>query len=114
MENTIHELALQFLINTEHLHQDWQHKYDYAFSPELLALSHVWKARDRNEYVVASKGAPEAPEAIADLCHFSIVQLTTLNANVIALAGQGLRVLGVAHAIYKGEEWPQIQHDFEF
>lgn len=111
MENAIHELALQFLTDTEHLHHDWQHKYDYALSPELLALSHVWKARDRDEYVVASKGAPEA---IADLCHFNDAQLAILNKKVIVLAEQGMRVLGVARATYTGKEWPDIQHDFNF
>ncbi len=33
---------------------------------ELLAMSHVWKSRETEDYVIAAKGAPEA---IADLCH---------------------------------------------
>jgi len=111
MEKAIHELARKFLSNTEHLHQDWLHKHDYALSPELLALSHVWKARDHDEYVVASKGAPEA---IADLCHLNAAQLAALDIQINALAAQGLRILGVARATYKGREWPEIQHDFDF
>lgn len=111
MEKAIHGLATQFLSNTEHLHQDWIHKHDYALSSELLALSHVWRARDRDEYVVASKGAPEA---IADLCHLDAIQLATLDTQIEALAAQGMRVLGVARATYGGKEWPEIQHDFEF
>jgi Ca2+-transporting ATPase len=111
MEKAIHELANHYLSNTEHLHQDWIHKYDYALSPELLALSHVWKSRDRDEYMVASKGAPEA---IADLCHLNSEQMSSLNQQINLLATQGLRVLGVARAIYSGPEWPEIQHDFDF
>lgn len=111
MDKAIHELAAHFLSNTEHLHQDWLHKHDYALTPQQLALSHVWKARDRDEYVVASKGAPEA---IADLCHLDAAQLTALNQQINALAAQGMRVLGVARATYSGKEWPEIQHDFEF
>ena len=111
MEKAIHELAIHFLSDTEHLHQDWLHKHDYALTPELLALSHVWKARDRDEYVVASKGAPEA---VADLCHLDAAQLAALDAQINALAARGMRVLGVARATYKGREWPDIQHDFEF
>ena len=111
MEKAIHQLATQFLSNTEHLHQDWEHKHDYALSPGLLALSHVWKARDRDEYVVASKGAPEA---VADLCHLDAAQLAALEMQINALAAQGMRVLGVARATYSGREWPDIQHDFEF
>jgi len=111
MEKAIHQLATHFLANTEHLHRDWLHKHDYALTPEQLALSHVWKARDRDEYVVASKGAPEA---IADLCHLDPAQLATLETRINSLAAQGMRVLGVARATYTGREWPQIQHDFEF
>jgi len=111
MEKAIHELTNHFLSDTEHLHQDWIHKHDYALSPEQLALSHVWKARDRDEYVVASKGAPEA---IADLCHLDAAQLATLDKQIEILAAQGMRILGVARATYQGREWPEIQHDFEF
>ena len=32
----------------------------------MLAMTHGWQATERDEYVVAAKGAPEA---IADLCH---------------------------------------------
>lgn len=111
MDKAICELTKHFLADTEHLHQDWEHKHDYALSPKMLALSHVWKATDRNEYVVASKGAPEA---IADLCHLNEAQLATLDTQINALAAQGMRVLGVARASYSGPEWPVIQHDFEF
>ncbi|MFA6901530.1 MAG: cation-translocating P-type ATPase [Gallionellaceae bacterium] len=111
MEKAIHELTNHFLAHTEHIHRDWQHKHDYAISPDQLALSHVWKARNRDEYVVASKGAPEA---IADLCHLDAAQLAALDQQINVLAGQGMRVLGVARATYQGREWPEIQHDFEF
>jgi Ca2+-transporting ATPase len=111
MEKAIHELTTHFLADTEHIHQDWELKHDYALTPEQLALSRVWKARDRDEYVVASKGAPEA---IADLCHLNAEQIQALEVQVNALAAQGMRVLGVSRATYSGKEWPAIQHDFEF
>lgn len=111
MEKAIHELGEQYLTNTEHLHGDWALAHEYSLSPELLALSHVWKAVDRDEYVVAAKGAPEA---IADLCHFNQQQLAELSIQVNALATQGMRVLGVAKASYSGSVWPDIQHDFDF
>ncbi len=111
MEQAIHVITKQYLADTEHIHKDWLHEHEYALSPELLALSHVWRARDRDEYVVASKGAPEA---VADLCHLDDAQLATLEQQVEALAAQGMRVLGVARATYAGSEWPDIQHDFDF
>lgn len=111
MEKAIHELGQKYLTNTEHLHGDWKLAHEYSLSPELLALSHVWKALDRDEYVVAAKGAPEA---IADLCHLNQQQLETLSKQVNDLAEQGMRVLGVAKASYSGSVWPDIQHDFDF
>ena len=76
MEKAIHELGEKYLTNTEHLHGDWALAHEYSLSPELLALSHVWKARNQDEYVVAAKGAPEA---IADLCHLNEQQLAALS-----------------------------------
>src|SRR3569832_722967 len=66
MEKAFKALAQRYLAGTEHLHADWQLVHEYALSPELLAMSHVWKARERAEFVVAAKGAPET---IMDLCH---------------------------------------------
>lgn len=111
MEKAIHALGAHYLADTEHLHRDWILAHEYSLSPELLALSHVWKARDSNEYVVAAKGAPEA---VADLCHLDEAQMAALSNQVNALAAHGMRVLGVARAVYSGSAWPKIQHDFNF
>jgi Ca2+-transporting ATPase len=111
MEKAIHELGKNYLSDTKHLHSDWELAHQYSLSPELLALSHVWKAQDRDEYIVAAKGAPEA---IADLCHLNQAQLDELAAQVNGLAAQGMRVLGVAKAHHRGSDWPDIQHDFDF
>ncbi len=111
MEKAIHALGEQYLTNTEHLHGDWALAHEYSLSPELLALSHVWKAVDRDQYIVAAKGAPEA---IADLCHLNSQQLANISTQVNTLAAQGMRVLGVAKASYSGSVWPDIQHDFDF
>ena len=111
MEKAIHEFGLHYLADTEHLHGDWELAHGYALSPELLALSQVWKAQDRDEYIVAAKGAPEA---IADLCHLNQAQLAALSNQINSLAVQGMRVLGVARAAYRGSVWPDLQHDFDF
>ncbi len=115
MEKAIHALGSLCLSTTEHIHRDWVLAHEYSLSPELLALSHVWQARGRDEYVVAAKGAPEA---VADLCHLNEQQLARLAEQVDTLATQGMRVLGVARASYRpsphGREWPEIQHDFDF
>lgn len=111
MEKAIHEFGANYLANTEHLHGDWLLAHEYSLSPELLALSHVWKARDREDYVVAAKGAPEA---VADLCHLNEQKLAELAIQTDLLAKQGMRVLGVAKGSYRGSTLPAIQHDFDF
>jgi len=111
MEQAFRQLGLHYLKHTEHLHDDWTLVQEYALSPQLLAMSHVWKATGRDEYVVAAKGAPEA---VADLCHLSTQAVQELAAQVTVMADRGLRVLAMARATYRGAQWPAIQHDFEF
>ncbi|WP_345971418.1 cation-translocating P-type ATPase [Sulfurimonas sp. HSL1-6] len=111
MEKAMHALAQRYLSGTEHLHDDWELVYEYPLSAEMHAISHVWRSTHGDEYVVASKGAPES---IADLCHLDAASSALLAQQVEALSSQGLRVLGVADARYSGKEWPSIQHDFAF
>ncbi|MBI1815121.1 MAG: cation-translocating P-type ATPase [Deltaproteobacteria bacterium] len=110
------ELALKrfagdALADTEHLHGDWQLVREYPLSNELLALSHVWRAPDATEYVIAAKGAPEA---IVDLCHVNAAQAVAIAHKVTGLAEDGLRVLGVARAYFRQTTLPEQQHDFDF
>ena len=111
MEKAIKELAGRTLINTEHLHADWNLVREYPLSDKLLAMSHVWRSTSRHAFVIAAKGAPEA---IADLCHFDAKQMDELNEKINRMADQGLRVLGVAKADFTPVDLPEEQHDFEF
>jgi len=60
MERAIKDFGEKYLAHTEHLHGEWNLEKEYPLSPELLAMSHVWKAPDGSDYVIATKGAPEA------------------------------------------------------
>jgi P-type Ca2+ transporter type 2C len=125
MEKAFKELGDRSLANTEHLHNDWMLLKAYPLSPDLLAMSHVWQSADGNQYEIATKGAPEA---IADLCHFTPEQQKILTTQVSEMAAQGLRVLGVAkaslldapppflppHPVLTPEHLPDKQHDFPF
>lgn len=115
MEKAFHRLGQYFLEGTEHLHRDWSLVQEYALTPQLRAMSHVWRAAvgqgDGGVHSVAAKGAPEA---IFDLCHLDAATQQRLNAAVDAMAAKGLRVLGVAQARFSGEDWPAIAHDFDF
>ncbi len=111
MEKAFHRLGAHFLKDTEHLHRDWTLMQTYGLTPELRAMSHVWQARVDDAHVVAAKGSPEA---IVDLCHLDAAAQGGITRAVDAMAAKGLRVLGVARASFAGEDWPTIEHDFEF
>ena len=125
MEKAFQQLGDRYLAHTEHLHSDWLLLRAYPLSPHLLAMSHVWQSADGKQYEIAAKGAPEA---IADLCHFTLQQQNSLAAQVSEMAKQGLRVLGVAkaslldapppclppHPSLNLEHLPDEQHDFPF
>ena len=111
MEKAIHKTAQETLAGTEHIHGDWALIEEYALSRELLAVSRVWQSPDREHYVIAAKGAPEA---IGDLCHLGQADTEALDRAVTAMAAQGLRVLGVAKASFSETDLPAIQHDFNF
>ncbi|EGF92629.1 ATPase, P-type transporting, HAD superfamily, subfamily IC family protein [Asticcacaulis biprosthecium C19] len=84
----------------------------YGLRPDFLAMSQVWQPDDVHlDRIVAAKGAPEA---IAELCRFSDEEVAVLKLAVEAMAGQGLRVLGIARASHTGADLPASQRDFAF
>ncbi len=111
MESAIVEAGRHLLAQTEHLHGDWTLVEDYPLSNDMLAMSRVWQSPDRRERMIAAKGAPEA---IVDLCHLDAEQHRRIADQVARMAGQGLRVLGVARAVFEAVELPVNQHDFQF
>ena len=113
MEKAFQHLGREHLAETDHLHGfSWKLLHTYGLRPGLLAMSQVWQAADaKQNFIVAAKGAPEA---IADLCHLSAEDRAALSQSIDVMAGEGLRVLGVARASFVGATWPDSQHDFEF
>ncbi len=111
MEKALKEIGLLQLSNTEHLHNGEPLIIEYPLTSDLLALSQVWKLRNKKGYVISAKGAPEA---IADLCHLNEVQLKELFFQTNKLAKDGLRVIGIAKASFEEKKLPESQHDFDF
>ncbi|PWR73967.1 cation-translocating P-type ATPase [Methanospirillum lacunae] len=111
MEKALFHLSDGDFGKTEHIHTGWNLIVEYPLSAELLAMSNVWRSPDGNEFIIASKGAPEA---IADLCHLPEPDREMLAEHINTLASKGLRILGVAKASFVLPELPEIQHDFEF
>lgn len=110
MDRAFATLAARTLDHTEHLHPRWRWISEYPLSPQLLAVTHVW--RDGARRVVATKGAPEA---IIDLCHLDASAAALWRARAEAMATDGLRVLGIARASRShGAMAPAQPHDFAF
>ncbi len=111
MEKAFRRLGESALAGTEHLHASWQLVREYPLSPELLAVSHVWRSPDGERLVVAAKGAPEA---IAEVCHLERASAAEVLGHVAEMGADGLRVLAVARAWFGRGELPSGQHDFDF
>lgn len=110
-EKALKQVGEYYLAHTEHLHENWTLIREYPLSPELLALSHVWRSPTGTDYEISAKGAPEA---IADLCHLGEVETAALQEQVALMAARGLRVLGVAMSRFSKPQLPEVQHDFIF
>ena len=111
MEKALRELGKRTLSTTEHLHDDWTLVEEYPLSPNLLAMSRVWKSHENDGYIIAAKGSPEA---IADICHLDNKERKSLAENINTMAKEGLRVIGVAKSAFSEISLPGGQHDFTF
>ena len=112
MERAFHALAREQLTEASYRHPHWKLVHAYGLRPDLLAVTHIWQPDgDRRDYVVASKGAPEA---IAGLCRFGAADGAALTRSIDAMASAGLRVLGVARATHAGPNWPASPRELTF
>lgn len=112
MELAFHRLAQTHLGDTKRMHSGWKLAREYELSPELFAMSHLWRNLEDSHDTVATKGAPEA---IAALCRLDAKQHSDLMQSAEAMATKGLRVLAVAKARHANHlSWPELQKDFAF
>ncbi len=111
MEKALRELGSLSLTRTEHLHEDWTLVQEYPLTESLLTVSRVWRSPDSHNFVIASKGAPEA---VFDLCHLDGPEIRKLSGVIDSMAAEGLRVIGVARADYRDGSLPAGQHEFTF
>jgi Ca2+-transporting ATPase len=96
------ELGLEAVVPHDLVHQ-------YPFGSGLLAMTNLWRQPD-GSLLAAAKGAPEA---IAGLCRLSSDGQALIAKDAGQMAAQGMRVLGVAKAVLKGDP-PGSQHDIAF
>nr|WP_301335614.1 cation-translocating P-type ATPase [Bdellovibrio bacteriovorus] len=80
----------------------------YQWSPELFAMSNLWRSVDSKMLMIATKGAPEA---VLKMCRLPSALEIEVNAKVDELAAQGLRVLAIAQGACNENELPANQID---
>jgi len=117
MERALHALVARSLPPRVPLDHGLSFVREYPLTPDLLAVTRVWRTkktgdgasqedasqerasaqceRQERDFVIMSKGAPEA---IASLCRLDEAHRDALLVQVGALAQEGLRVLAVAQA----------------
>lgn len=108
MEKAFHELGSKIGGTRERQHTLVR---AYGLRPELLAVTQVWQDGAEQGLLVAAKGAPEA---IAILCRVAPEELRRVKDAAEAMAAEGLRVLGVAHARFAHKVLPDDPRSFEF
>ena len=111
LEKEIHKKVASHLSLPEYKQENWKIIKEYPLSKELTALSHVWKQRDTEKLVVASKGSPEA---IINLCHIKGEEKKKIEKAIEFMAIRGLRILGVARSTVNQKSITEDQHDFNF
>jgi P-type Ca2+ transporter type 2C len=88
----------------------WKLVKDFPLTKKMLAISEIWES-EKGNYIIASKGAPEA---IADLCHLDQRKKIELFKKVEIMAAKGLRVIAVAKGEPKKISKDPEAHDFDF
>jgi Ca2+-transporting ATPase len=108
MEVAFHDAAKRLVDPPHRGNSDLLHSY--GLRPDLLAMSNVWSMAEGGQ-LIAAKGAPEV---IAELCHLDAAGRKALNDAVDVMANRGMRVLGVAEAVWSGAVLPESQRDHSY
>jgi len=111
IEKELNKIGNLYLKKIKETYNNFDLIREYSLSKKLLALSHVWQSKDKKNFIIASKGAPEA---ILELCHPDKEQKEEILQKVKEMSEEGLRILGVARGIFSGDILSDDQHDFEF
>ena len=112
MERAFHALGRAQLGDVRRSHPHWKLVHTYGLRPDLLAVTHIWQPDSaEQEFIVATKGAPEA---VASLCRLTDIDRALLKQSIDVMASDGLRVLGVARAKYVEQKWAASPREFAF
>jgi len=107
------ERAFKQLGQAAGLHEDQTPRSlvrEYPLTDARLAMVHVWRSDgEPHAHYIVAKGAPEA---IIELCGLDREQRRRVLQRVEHMAGNGLRVLGVAEGEWRSMELPESPQPF--
>jgi Ca2+-transporting ATPase len=110
MERAIHALAPRLPAELGTKRAALEPVRTYPLSAAQLVYARLWRPA-HGEALIAAKGAPEA---ILALCRVESAVQEAMLARVVAMAGEGLRVLGVARAMVPHGSVPSTLADARF
>ena len=110
MERAIHAAAQSFVPATVQRLQGMELIREFDLTPELLAVTHVWRSPQAEQANVAVKGAPET---VMELCQLPMQQRAQLMERMASDARRGLRILGVARGAAQPSALPDSPREFQ-
>jgi P-type Ca2+ transporter type 2C len=84
--------------------------FEYPLDGKPPMMTHIYEHKNGHR-IIAAKGAPEALMAFSELSNQEKEHLLSA---IKKLADQGYRLLGVAEAIFSGDDFPKTQQEFKF
>lgn len=111
MEKAFHDLADVVAGGADPANGTLAQVRAYGLSPDLLAVTNVWRIEEEGALLVAAKGAPEA---IVGLCRLDDAARARVLGAAEAMAKSGMRVIGVASAGWPSEPTPSSPRAFAF
>lgn len=108
MEQSLHAFYGKITAKDERPNYKMVHEYPLDGKPPMM--THIFE-NEQKIRIIAAKGAPEALMAVSGL---NDEQIQNLKQQIIILAKEGYRVLGVGISNFEGTLWPKKQQDFNF
>jgi Ca2+-transporting ATPase len=108
MEKAIHELYEKTATTDKRTQFTQEHEYPIGGKPPMM--THIFK-NETGEIIIAAKGGPEA---IIRQSNLSQDDSKLIEAQILAYAKSGFRVLGVGKGIWANQDWPKSQEEFGF
>ncbi len=108
MEIALHEAYTK--LSTKDERPNYQIVHEYPLSGKPPMMTHVFE-NSAHERIIAAKGAPEA---IMQVSNISENVKKQIEETIQTLAKEGYRILGVAEAVFSGNDFPAEQQELSF